>query len=89
MTTGQQAHDIAEKFLAGEQQPRSAEELVVTGIEEFPHCWLATYNTRLYAETGDIRHSLVGNGPLIINRHTGLIRQGTSAYPMEEQLDHE
>jgi hypothetical protein len=87
MISREEAVEAAERFLTAEVRPRATYEVVITDTEEFRHCWAVTYNTRAYAETGDERHSLAGNGPLIINRRTGAVRQGDSGRPVEEQLD--
>lgn len=89
MTTREEAREIAQNFIARVYQSKSGSQLVITDLQGFPNCWVVTYNTREYAETGDLRHSLAGNGPLIINRLTGFVRQGTAARPVDEQLDDE
>lgn len=47
----------------------------------------AIYNTRKFVDTGSFRDALVGNGPLIINKRTRLVRMGLTGQPVEEQLD--
>ncbi len=43
--------------------------------------------SRRFLETGKPADALVGNGPLIINKRTGEVREGWSGRPWEEQLD--
>jgi immunity protein 35 of polymorphic toxin system len=81
------ARSLAEEFLAREIVAPSGQELVLTDLTAYPHCWVVTFNTRRFAETRDLRYSLAGNGPLIVNRRTGAVRQGVSGRPIEEQLD--
>jgi hypothetical protein len=40
-----------------------------------------------FTETRSISHALAGGGQVIVNRRTGLARLGTSAHPVEAQLD--
>lgn len=83
------ARQVAEDFIRNEIQPHVAEEIVLSDLDEFRTCWVATYNSREFAETGSIRHALAGNAPLIINKRTGGIRIGLTSAPVEEQLDSE
>lgn len=87
--TQAQAREIAANFLAAEIQAGSQHDLVITDVSEFEHCWVATYNTRRWADTRQTRYALAGNGPLIVNRRTGVVRRGVAARPVEEQLDEE
>jgi hypothetical protein len=81
------ARTIAEEFVRTRVQPRIRFEVVLVEGIEYRHCWVFGYNSRRFAETGDFRHALAGNGPLIVNKRTGLVREGVSATPVEEQLD--
>ena len=49
-------------------------------------CWVFFFNTRAFLETGDLRHSLVGNGPLMVDKRSGVIRQAGTAHPVEHYL---
>src|SRR6266508_703115 len=83
----QQARQAAEDLLDEFVRPYLDEEIVTTDVREYATCWVIGYNTRVYVETGSISHALAGGGPVIVNRRTGLARLGTSAYPVEAQLD--
>jgi hypothetical protein len=87
--TRAEAVAIAEEVLDREIRPYLDEDIVLTEVREFPACWVAGYNTRVYVETGSIIHALAGGGPIIINRRTGDARIGSSAIPTEDQLDEE
>lgn len=78
---------IAEALLDELVRPAVDEEIVVTKVWEYPACWVVGYNTRAHVETGSMSHALVGAGPVIINRRTGKARLGSSALPIEAQLD--
>lgn len=41
-------------------------EWVLTGVEEYDSAWAVFYNTRKYADSGELRDALAGNGPLIV-----------------------
>jgi hypothetical protein len=45
--------------------------------------WVFFYNTRRYLETREFRYRLAGNGPYIVNRHTGELRAAGAARPIE------
>jgi Immunity protein 35 len=85
--TSDEARTIAERFLDENVRPRLDAEIVVTDVHEFPTCWLIGFNSRAYVETRSFSHMLVGGGPIIVNRRTGIARMGTSAQPPEDQLD--
>jgi hypothetical protein len=83
----QEAREIAERHIQTEIQPRIKAEIALSELSEYSTCWIAIYNTRRFLETGSNRDALAGNGPLIINRRTGGLREGRSALPVEDQLD--
>lgn len=82
------ARAIAEAFIKDKIQPRISHELVVTNVTEFDHSWVIVFNTREFVE-GQVQYALAGNGPIIVNKRTGAIRQGIASRPVEEQLDTE
>lgn len=87
MITGDdEARLAAEQFLEEEVRPSLDVDVLTTSVREFETCWVVSYNTRVYIETGAVTHSLAG-GPLIVNRATGVVRLGLSGSPAEEQLD--
>jgi hypothetical protein len=81
------ARQIAEAFLRDNIQPRVDEELAISGIEEFPSCWVISFNSRNFIETGHIGFALAGNSPLIINKRTKVLRLGATGVPIKDQLD--
>jgi hypothetical protein len=81
------ARELAQRFLKETIRPKVAHDLVLTTVDQYENCWVVTYNTRRFAETGEIRYALAGNGPLIVNRRTGVVRQGLASRPVEDQLD--
>ncbi len=85
--TEAQARARAEAFLASEIQPATRHELVIMDVTGYANSWVAIFNSRRFAETGETSDALAGNGPIIINRRTGAVRLGVTAKPIEEQLD--
>jgi hypothetical protein len=37
--------------------------------------WIFSYNSQKFLETGDYSYSVVGNGPVIVNRKTGEVEE--------------
>ena len=69
--------------------PTDDEELVVLDDHavESASAWAFTYNTRSFAETGDIMRALgVGNGPIVVVKATGTVHPMSSAYSPREAL---
>ncbi|HEV8652718.1 MAG TPA: YrhB domain-containing protein [Actinomycetes bacterium] len=79
------ATEIARRHLS-EEYP--GEEVVVdeSDVLEEDWCWVFFYNTRAFYQTGELRESLVGNGPLIIEKATGALRVAGTAHPIEHYL---
>jgi hypothetical protein len=81
------ARSIAERVLDQKVRPGLVEEIVITTARAVRGCWIVGYNTQAYVETGLITHALAGGGPVIINRFSGEAKLGTSALPIEDQLE--
>lgn len=50
-------------------------------------CWLFSYNTREYLETRQVKYALAGNGPILVEKESGAVRQLVTARPVEDQLN--
>ena len=85
----EQARQRAEEFVRDHIQPGVTEELAISEVREYPTCWIVTYNSRLFIDTGRIRDALAGNSPLIINKRAGVVRVGLTSKRVEDQLDTE
>lgn len=68
--------------------PRDGEELVILHrhAEESEAAWAFTYNTRSFAETGDVMRSLMGNGAVVVSKATGQATLMPSGYNCREAL---
>jgi hypothetical protein len=82
-----EVRQAAEEYIAREFQQWYKRDLAISVIREFETCWVVVYNTREYVETKANRSKIIGNSPLIINKHTGVIRRGVSRLPIEAQVD--
>jgi hypothetical protein len=51
--------------------------------------WVFFYNTLAFLQTGDLRDCLAGNGPLLVDKRSGVLRQAGTAHPVEHYLDEE
>jgi Immunity protein 35 len=81
----QTATSIARRHLAREFP---ADDVVIddTATMETDWCWVFFFNTRAFLETGELRHCLTGNGPLIVDKRSGTLRQAGTAHPVEYYL---
>ena len=52
-------------------------------IEEHEFGWVLHYNTARQFETGDVLDGMVGNAPLIVDRHTGQLLETGTAHETE------
>jgi hypothetical protein len=53
---------------------------------ETPRYWVLCYNTVAYLRTGALGDCLVGNGPLLVDKRSGALRQAGTAHPVEHYL---
>ncbi|MGW6919420.1 YrhB domain-containing protein [Kitasatospora sp. NPDC054939] len=56
-----------------------------TGDEEW--CWVFPYDSRAHLESGDDEDALLGMGPLVVFKDTGVLQPLGSSPPPEEALD--
>ncbi len=77
---------LAEQFLARISQ-RCGEELVLmAGALETPMTLAYSYQTAEFAATGDLRHALAGNGPILVSRLTGAVDAAGTALPVVDYI---
>ena len=53
---------------------------------EYDFGWVFFYNSREFVLTGDIRMSLAGNAPIIVERSTGRLLPTGTAHPVEDYV---
>ncbi|MGH0030471.1 MAG: YrhB domain-containing protein [Myxococcota bacterium] len=49
--------------------------------------WVFVYDAKKYIETGDVQYALMGNGPILFNKHTGEVRHCGSTHPPEHYVE--
>lgn len=54
--------------------------------QEFSWGWVVFYQSQRHIESNDIRHSLAGNGPYIVNKYSGEIEITGTALPVEHYI---
>ncbi len=90
MLTKSEALEIVSKRL--QQMSTSADPFVVVekSTVEKPFGWVFFYNSKKFLETGEYRHRLAGNGPVIVNKHNGSVEFfGASRPPLEIVAEYE
>jgi hypothetical protein len=81
MLTEQGARELVEAFLA-DTAKKIEGGLLIYPPDEKPYGWVYSYTSRLYAETGDFRYAIGGNGPIVVERATGKLHTlGTANHP--------
>jgi hypothetical protein len=82
-----EARALAEQLLT-EHAARTSTDLEIDerATRDEDWCWVFFYNSRAYLETGDFSDALAGNGPLVVEKRTGIVHELTSAHPVEQQL---
>jgi hypothetical protein len=64
---------------------REPELAIVDGEpSETDHAWIFFYNTKRYLETGEFSEALAGNGPILVNKRTGVVEAFGTAIPLEK-----
>ncbi len=90
MLTLEEARSVAQADLdKGRAHNPDVEEVVI--LDQYTIArewgWVFFYQSRRYVETGDRRHFLGGNAPLIVNRFDGSVRRTGTARPTEEYVE--
>lgn len=84
MITKEQAIALASSFV--NEQYSEDDKLVIPheSIIEKDYGWVMFYNTESYLGTGEARHALAGNGPLIVDRVSGVVTALGTGKSVEE-----
>ncbi len=69
--------------LPGYVNPNIKLQILQDQIEEYEFGWVFHYDSAGHIESGDVRDGLVGNAPLIVDRHTGQILETGTARETE------
>lgn len=84
----------AKLFFLDRKRPDLAEtyeypELVIDedATQEKPFGWVFFWNSKEYYETGDFKNSIVGNGPIVVDRCDGSIHELPTAGSAEQFIE--
>jgi len=69
-----------------EQAPKLQPTIVETATIERPGGWVFFWNTRLYLETGDLAHAVVGPEPVYVKRRDGGVSSMVSMEPIAREI---
>jgi hypothetical protein len=86
--TQDEALALAERVLDESVRPKHDRlNIVVASSTEYRGAFVFGYNSREFLDDRTrITDSLVGNGPIVVEKATGKVWFATSAYPVEDQL---
>ncbi|MGY0233317.1 YrhB domain-containing protein [Longispora urticae] len=74
MVSEEQARDIAQRKLDA-----MGSGAALTGVLEYPSCWVFNWESVAYLRSGDWRDQLVGNAPFLVDKRNGeLLGTGTA-----------
>jgi len=85
MVTADQAEHLVNGYLS-ELQDRIGLPLQVVGRVDVSVGWVFFYNSKSYAESGDIGSMLAGNAPILIDSTDGSLHVLGTAHPLETYL---
>jgi hypothetical protein len=66
---------------------RLKHRLVIVDEREYDFGWVFFYNSKEFVDSGDFKHQLVGNAPLIFDRVDGQIYVTGTAHSLEHYID--
>jgi hypothetical protein len=66
--------------------PQAPDDIVITETIERPFGWVFCYNSKHYVESGDDKHCLLGNYPILVDRHNCTLH-GTGLGKIEEYIE--
>ncbi|SIR92011.1 Immunity protein 35 [Micromonospora avicenniae] len=81
--TEREARRAAEAVLQDMSSVPGMPSLAIMNVEERQACWIVYYQSARYIETGSFLDSLVGNGPILVDRQTGRRHQTGTAQPID------
>jgi hypothetical protein len=61
-------------------------EMIIVRVEEHELGWVMYYTSRIFHETGNLRHALAGNAPYLVSREDGTMIPTGTAPPFAERL---
>ncbi len=87
MMTKEQAKESVNKELRRRCQIPGDSYVIIENLTmEQPFGWVFFYDSRKYLETGNISDAIAGNGPVFVNRHSGMVEFCGAHKPLEAFL---
>lgn len=86
----EQALQKVTQMLPGDFDGADGDDELIVVIEETierPFGWVFFYTSKKLLETGDPRYFVAGNGPFIVNRHSGQIVETGTAFDIDHYID--
>lgn len=80
------ARNLVVRQLTAMPPPSPDDDYVLLDVAEFAWGWVFGYNSRLFLETGDDSHSLLGNAPYLVRRPDGAVFVTGTALPVEAYI---
>lgn len=76
----------AREVLVEKKRPRLEPGIIEERTIEMPWGWIFFWNTRLYLETGDLEHALIGMPPLCVDRRQGSVSPVANVEPLTREI---
>jgi hypothetical protein len=86
MTKSEAEHRASEYLKAREDEAGCELVLMDQQTLERPFGWVFFYDAKRHLETGDFRHALAGNAPILVTKADGRIHETGTAFPLEHYL---
>ena len=84
MVSEPEARQLAEAEVAKSQIPGGC---IIVGSDEFDVGWVYFYDSKLHHESGETRHAIAGNAPILVDRSDGSIHHTGTARPIAEYIE--
>jgi hypothetical protein len=85
--TKSEAEQVAREYLKARESSAGCElALIDRETIERNFGWVFFYDVKRHIETGDFRHALAGNGPIVVTKADGRVHETGTAYPLEHYL---
>ncbi len=82
-----EAERAALNYIAGSLlPPKNEPALVEDATVEKPWGWVFFWNTRLFTETGDLMHAVIGPAPVCVDRRDGSAASIDALRPLDREL---
>lgn len=81
------SREVAQKLvLERVSSPENRDDIVITEVIERPFGWVFCYNSKRYVDSGDDKHCLLGNHPILVDRHKSTLHS-TGPLKLEEYIE--